>query len=112
MLLQAIISVSLETIKDFCIGSLHLAIALWMSNGSIAIFYAKIFTVLLECTTSELGPIVSDDLVRDLKPIDDELDELDCRLLVDLDRRGHFWPLGEFIDGDIEIPEPSNGPGK
>jgi hypothetical protein len=28
MLLQAIISVSLEILKDFCVGSLHLAIAL------------------------------------------------------------------------------------
>jgi hypothetical protein len=110
MLLQGIISVSLETLKDLCVGSLHLAIALWVSNGSIANFYAKIFTVPLECTTSELGPIVSDDSIQDIKPTDDGLDELDCRLLVDLDHRGHIPPLGEFVDGDIEIPVPSDGP--
>jgi hypothetical protein len=46
MLLQVIISVSLETLKNFCVGSLHLDVALWMSNGSIAKFYVKIFTVL------------------------------------------------------------------
>jgi hypothetical protein len=63
MLLQAIISVSLETLKDFCVGSLQLAIALWVSNGSIEIFYEKIFTVLLECTAGELGPVVSEDPV-------------------------------------------------
>jgi hypothetical protein len=63
MLLQAIISVSLETLKDFCIHSLHLVITLWVSNRRIADFYAKIFAVLLKCATDELGPIVSDDPV-------------------------------------------------
>jgi hypothetical protein len=112
MLFQAIISVSLKTLKDFFVGSLHLAIALWVSNGRIAIFNATIFTVLLECAASELGPVVKDDPVWDSKPADDGLDELDCILLIDLDHRGRFRPLGEFVDGDIEIPVPSNGPGK
>jgi hypothetical protein len=112
MLLQAIISASLETPKDFCIGSLHLTIALWVSNGHIANFYVKIFTVPLKCTAGELGPIVSDDPVQDPKLADDGLNELDHRLLVDLNHRGRFWPLGEFVDGDIEIPVSSDGPGE
>jgi hypothetical protein len=112
MLFQAIICASLETLKDLCVGSLHLAIALWVSNGGIADFYGKIFTVSLECDAGELGPIISDDPVRDPKPADDGLDKLDCRLLIDFDHRGHFRPLGEFVDGDIEIPVPSDGPGK
>jgi hypothetical protein len=112
MRLQAIISASLKTLKDFCVRSLHLAIALWVSSGSIANFYAKIFTVLLECTASELGPIISDDHVRDPKPADDGLDKLDCRLVVDLSNRDHFRPLGEFVNGDVKIPGPSDGPGK
>jgi hypothetical protein len=110
MLFQAIIGVSLKTLKDFCVGSLHLAIALWVSNGGITNFYAKIFAVPLECTTGELGPVVSDNLIWDPKPTDDGFDKLDCGLLIDLDHRGRFWPLGEFIDGDIEIPVPSDGP--
>jgi hypothetical protein len=61
MLFQAIIGASLETPKDFYVDSLHLVIALWVSNGGIADFYAKIFTVPLECAASELGPVVSDD---------------------------------------------------
>jgi hypothetical protein len=89
-----------------------LAIALLVSNGSIVKFYVKIFTVFLECTTAELGPIVSDDPIREPKPTDDGLDELDCRLLVDLDHMGCFRPLGKFIDDDIEIPVPFDGPGK
>jgi hypothetical protein len=112
MLLQVIISASLEILKDFYIGSLHSVIALCVSNRSITNFYANIFTILLECTAGKLGPVISDDPVQDPKPTDDGLDELDYRLLVDLDHRGCFWPLGEFVDGDIEIPVPSDGPGK
>jgi hypothetical protein len=29
-------------------------------------------------------------------------------LLVDFDHRGHFRPLGEFVNGDVEIPAPSD----
>jgi hypothetical protein len=112
MLFQAIIGVSLEALKDFCVVSLHLAIALWVSNGGIAYFYAKIFTVPLERAAGELGPVVSDDPVWDPKPTDDGLDKLDCGLLIDLDHNGRFQPLGEFIDGAIEIPVPSDGLGK
>jgi hypothetical protein len=90
MLFQAIIGASLETLKDFCIGSLHLAISLWMSNGGISNFYAKIFTVPLECATGELGPIVSDDPIQGPKPADGGLNKLDCGLLIDLDHRGRF----------------------
>jgi hypothetical protein len=66
----------------------------------------------LECTAGELGPIVIDDPIWDPKPVDDGLDELDCRLLIDLDHRGRFRPLGEFADGDIKIPVPSGSPRK
>jgi hypothetical protein len=55
---------------------------------------------------------VSDDPIQDPKPTDDGLDELDCKLLVDLEHRGRFRPLGEFVDGDIEIHVPSDDPGE
>jgi hypothetical protein len=41
---------------------------------------------------------------------DNGLDELDYRLLIDLDHRGCFRPLVEIIDGDVQIPESSDGP--
>jgi hypothetical protein len=63
----------------------------------------------LECAAGELRPIVSDDSVRDPKLADDGLDELDRILFVDLDNRGRFQPLGEFVDGDVEILVPSDG---
>jgi hypothetical protein len=112
MFLQAIIGVSLKTFKDFCIGTLHLSIALWMSNRRIAYLDVKIFAVPFEGTASKLGPIVSDDPVWDPKSIDDELDEFYCGLLVDFDHWGCFRPLGEFVDGNVEELVSSDGAGK
>jgi hypothetical protein len=50
MLLEAVVGVSLETLGDFYIGSLHLDIALWMSNGCIIDLNTKVLAVPLECT--------------------------------------------------------------
>jgi hypothetical protein len=89
-----------------------MSITLWMSNRRIADLDTKILTVSLERTASELGPVVGDDPVRDPKPTDNRLDELDCGLLVDLDHRGCFRPLGELVDGDVQISESSDDPGE
>jgi hypothetical protein len=83
-----------------------------MSNECTSNLNAKVFVVPLECATGELGPVVGVDPVLDPKSIDDGLDELDCGLLVYLDHNGHFRSLGEFVDGDVEIPVPSDFPGK
>jgi hypothetical protein len=53
--------------ESFCIGTLHLSIAFWMSNRRVTNLDAKIFAVPLEGTDSKLGPIVGDDPVRDPK---------------------------------------------
>jgi hypothetical protein len=112
MLLQAVIGARLEAFEDFSIGSLDLSITLWMSNRCIADFDAKILTVSLECIASELGPVVGDDPIRDPKPANDGLDELDCKFLVDLGHRGCFWPPCELVDGNVQILESSDGPGE
>jgi hypothetical protein len=72
-----------------------------MSNGRITDLDARILTISLERDAGELEPIVGDDHVWDPKPIDGGLDELDCGLLVDLDHRGCFQPLGEHVNGDV-----------
>jgi hypothetical protein len=82
-----------------------------MSNRRIADSDAKIFTVSLECAAGELGPIVGDDPIWDPKLVEDGLDKLDCGLLVHLDHRGCFRPLGELVDGDVYILESSDSPG-
>jgi hypothetical protein len=112
MLLQAIIGAGLKALEYFCIDTLRLSIAFWMSNRGITNLDAKIFVVPLEGTTSKLGPIVSDDPVWDPESAYDGLDEFHYGLLVDLDHWGCFRPLGELVDDDIEEPVPSDGAGK
>jgi hypothetical protein len=53
----------LKALEYFCIDTLHLSIAFWMSNRGIANLDAKIFASPLEGITSKLGPIVGDDPV-------------------------------------------------
>jgi hypothetical protein len=65
MLLQSVIGVCLETPEYFSIGSLDLSIALWMGNECITYLDVEVFTILLKHSTSELGPIVSDDPIWD-----------------------------------------------
>jgi hypothetical protein len=31
-------------------------------------------------------------------------------LLVDVDHRGHFRPLSEFVNSNVEVPLPTDGP--
>jgi hypothetical protein len=112
MLLQAVIGVRPEALEDFSIASLDLPITLWVSNGRIINFDAKILIISLEGTAGELGPVVGDDPVQNPKPAEDGLDEFVCGLLVDLDHRGCFQPPGELVDDDIQIPESSNGHGE
>jgi hypothetical protein len=111
MLLQAIIGASLKALVYFCIGTLHLSIAFWMSNRCIANLDAKIFAVPLEGTASKLGPIVGDDPVWDPKSVYNGLDEFHCGLL-DVDDWGCFRPLSELVDGNIEELVPFDGAGK
>jgi hypothetical protein len=112
MLLQAIIDVCPETLKDFNIGSLDLSITLWMSNRHIADLDAKILAVSLKRIAGEHRPIVGDDPGRDPEHVDNSLYKPDCGLLVDLDHRGCFRPPSELVDGDVQIPESSDGPGE
>jgi hypothetical protein len=77
-----------------------------MSNGRIAYLDAQIFIVPLEGTAGELGPVVGDNPVRDPKSADDGLDKFYYGLLVDFDHMGHFRPLDELINGDVEKPVP------
>jgi hypothetical protein len=85
MLLQTIVGVSLKALEYFCIGTLHLPIALCMSNRCVANLDAKIFAVPLEGTASKLGPSVGDDPIWDSKSAYDGLDEFHRGLLGDFD---------------------------
>jgi hypothetical protein len=71
MLLQDIIGARLDALEDLCIGSLHLAIGLWMSNGRIADLDAQILAVAFDGTAGELVPVVRDDPIWDPEPAHD-----------------------------------------
>jgi hypothetical protein len=70
MILQAVIGACLETPEYFYISYLNLSIPFWMRNRCIADLDAEVFIVLLKHPTGELRPAVSDDPVRDPKPVD------------------------------------------
>jgi hypothetical protein len=79
-----------------------------VSNGHISYLDAQVFTVPLEGTASELGPVVSDTPILDPKLADDEFDKFHYGLFVDFDHRGCFRSLGELIDGNVEKPVTSD----
>jgi hypothetical protein len=68
--------------------------------------------ILLEEPTCKLGPVVRNDMAWDLKSTDNRLEESDGSTLGDVDHRGGLWPLGELVDGDEEVPVPTDGPRK
>jgi hypothetical protein len=71
MLLQAVIGACLDTPEYLSVRSLDLPIALWMHNRCIADLDAEVLIVFLKHSACELGPIVGDDPIWDLKPADD-----------------------------------------
>jgi hypothetical protein len=105
MLLQAVIGARLVALEVFSIGFLGLSI-------THSRFGCQDPHSILKRRYCELGPVVGDDPIRDPKPADDGLDKFDCGLLIDLDHRGCFRPLGELVDGDVQIPESSDGYGE
>jgi hypothetical protein len=74
--------------------------------------HTKVLVVSLEHAAGKLRPVVSDDSIQGPIPTDDGLDKLRRRLLIDFDHMGHFRPLGELVDGYVEIPVHFDGLGK
>jgi hypothetical protein len=112
MLFQAVIGACLESPKDFCIFPLSLAIAPGMCHRRKAELSADALAILLEEPTSELGPIVRNDMVWDPKSADNRLEEGNSSTLGDVDHRGSLWLLCELVDGDDEETVPADGPGE
>jgi hypothetical protein len=73
---------------------------------------ADAFTVLLEDPACKLGLVVCNDITWDPKSADDRLEESDSSAMGDADHRGGFRPLGEFVNGDKEVPVPADSPRK
>jgi hypothetical protein len=65
MFFKIVVGSDLEPSEDFSISPLNLAIAPRMRYGSKIELDTNVFTVLLEELALELGPIVSDNPIRD-----------------------------------------------
>ena len=64
---------------------------------------SKVSTICFEEVARELRAIVSDDTVGDPEAAHEALDELDSTAGWNGSDGFHFCPLGELVDGDVEI---------
>ena len=73
-----------------------------MCHRDILDWDASIIVEIPKVTTSEQEPKVGDDAVRQTKPVDDVVKQLDCFLCYSLDQGFVFDLLGEFVNADID----------
>ena len=93
----------LEASQDLNVDALILAIAPGVCHRSVANLHSKVSAVGFEEVTSELRAVVGDDTVGDPEATHETLDELDRRTSWDGADGFHLCPLGELVDGDIEV---------
>ena len=74
----------LESLEDHAIGLFDLTISTWMSDRGPVNPDAVFVTEVQELLPGEVSSMVSDDTVRNAKPIDDVEEELDCIFRVDV----------------------------
>ena len=93
----------LEASQDLRVGAFGLTIAPGVRHRSLADLRSKVSTICLEEIASELRAVVGDDAIRDSEPAQEALDELNCRADWDGADGFHLRPLGELVDGDVEV---------
>ena len=76
-----------------------------MGNGDIFDGDATVFTEVLEVMDSKCTFEVGDDAVQETESIDNVFKELDCFLCDSRNKRFVLDPLGEFVNGDVDVPE-------
>ena len=93
----------LEAPQDLSVGALSLTIAPGVGHRSIVDLRSKVSTVGFEDVASKLRTIICDDAVGDPEAAHEALDELDSRAGWDGTDSFHLRPLGELVDGDVEV---------
>ena len=93
----------LENPKDLHVCAVGLAVAPGVRHRSVAYLRSKVSTICFEEIAGELRTVVGDDTVRDPKPAHEALDELDCETGWDGADGFHLRPLGELVNGDVEV---------
>ena len=93
----------LEAPQDLCVGAFGLSIAPGVRHRSVADLRSKVSTICPKEITSELRAVICDDAVEDPKMAHETLDELDRGASWDGADGFYLRPLGELVDGDIEV---------
>ena len=93
----------LEASQDLRVGAFSLAISPGVCHRSIADLRSKVSTVYFEEVTGELQAVVGDDAVEDPETAHEALDEFNRRTGWDGADSFHFRPLGELVNGDVEV---------
>ena len=93
----------LKASQDFRIGALSLTIAPGVCYRNVANLHSKVSIICLEEIASELRAVIGDDAVGDPEPAYESLDELDRGAGRDGADGFYLRPLGELVDGDIEV---------
>ena len=92
-------------IKDHAVRPFDLTVGSRMGNGDIFDGDAMVFAEIPEVMAGKCSSEVCDDAVWETKFVDDVFEELDCFLCSSRDERFILDPLGELINGDINVPE-------
>ena len=93
----------LEAPQDLRVSMLGLTVTPGVGHRSVADLRSKVSTVGFEEVTSKLRAVICDDAVGDPEAAHEALDELDSRAGWDGADGFHFRPLGELVDGDVEV---------
>ena len=84
--------------EDHAIGTVDLTISTWMSDRGPVDPNAISITEVQELLSGEVSPMVSDDAVRNAKPVDDVKEEFDRLFRADVGDGLNLYPLGELVD--------------
>ena len=76
-----------------------------MGNGDVFDRDASVFVEVPKMMTSECSSEVDDNAIRETESVDDIFEELDCFLCSSRDERFIFDPLGEVVNGGVNVPE-------
>ena len=93
----------LEAPQDLRVSAFGLTITPGVGHRSVAEIRCKVSTVCFEEIIGELRAIVGDDAVGDPEAAHETLDELDRRADWDGADSFHLRPLGEVVNGNVEV---------
>ena len=98
MFVESVEDARLESLEDHDIGAFDLTVSSWMSDQSPVDSDAVSITEVQELLFGEVGPVVSDNTVRNTELVDDVEEKFDCLFRVEIGDGLGLYPLGELVD--------------